>query len=58
MTEPRHPFSAKLFQSPAPFSHATVSKGELAFVSGLIGQARDTGELVSAELRAQVGGHV
>lgn len=53
MTEPRHLFSAKLFQSPAPFSHVTVSRGGMAFVSGLIGQARDPGKLVSAELRAQ-----
>lgn len=27
----------------------------MAFVSGLIGQARDTGELVGPELRAQAG---
>ena len=53
MTEPRYLFSAKLFQSPAPFSHVTVSRGGMAFVSGLIGQARDTGELVGPELRAQ-----
>ncbi len=53
MNEPSHLFSAKLFQSSAPFSHVTVSRGGLAFVSGLIGQARDTGELVSTELRNQ-----
>lgn len=53
MTEPRHLFSAVLFQSLAPFSHVVVSRLGLAFISGLIGQARDTGELVSAELRPQ-----
>lgn len=53
MTEPRYLFSAELFQSPAPFSHVAVSRIGLAFISGLIGQARDTGELVSAELRPQ-----
>ncbi len=53
MTDPRRLFSAKLFQSSAPFSHVAVSRTGLAFVSGLIGQARDTGELVSAELRPQ-----
>ncbi len=53
MTEPRYLFSAELFQSPAPFSHVAVSRLGLAFISGLIGQAPDTGELVSAELRPQ-----
>lgn len=90
MADPRRLFSAKLFQSSAPFSHIerfqadwkrrmprprparpylgildwcsvsshhenalAVSRTGLAFVSGLIGQARDTGELVSAELRPQ-----
>ena len=53
MTEPRYLFSAELYQSPAPFSHVAVSRLGLAFISGLIGQARDTGELVSAELRPQ-----
>jgi 2-iminobutanoate/2-iminopropanoate deaminase len=46
-------FSAELFQSSAPFSHVAVSRTGLAFISGLIGQRRDTGELVSAELRPQ-----
>ncbi len=53
MTDPRYLFSADLFQSPAPFSHVAISRLGLAFISGLIGQARDTGKLVSAELRPQ-----
>jgi len=54
MTDPHRLFSTKLFPSSAPFSHVAVSRIGLAFISGLIGQARDTGELVSAELRPQV----
>jgi len=53
MADPRRLFSAKLFASPAPFSHVAVSRTGLAFFSGLIGQRRDTGELVSAELPPQ-----
>lgn len=54
MAETRRLFSAELLPSTAPFSHVAVSSTGLAFVSGLIGQARDTGELVGAELRLQV----
>jgi 2-iminobutanoate/2-iminopropanoate deaminase len=54
MTDPRRLFSAELFPSPAPFSHVAVSRTGLAFISGLIGQRRSTGELVSSELRPQV----
>jgi len=53
MADPYRLFSTKLFPSSAPFSHIAVSRTGLAFISGLIGQARDTGELVSAELRPQ-----
>ena len=53
MADPHRLFSTKLFPSSAPFSHVAMSRTGLAFISGLIGQARDTGELVSAELRPQ-----
>lgn len=53
MADPRRLFSAELFASSAPFSHIAVSRIGLAFISGLIGQRRDTGELVSNELRPQ-----
>jgi len=53
MADPHRLFSTKLFQSSAPFSHVAVSRAGLAFVSDLIGQARDTGKLVSADLRPQ-----
>ena len=53
VADPRRRFSGELFPSPAPFSHIAVSRTGIVFVSGLIGQARDTGELVSAELRPQ-----
>ncbi|NUP75749.1 MAG: RidA family protein [Sinomonas sp.] len=47
-----HHFSRGLFQSAAPFSHA-CRVGDLWFISGIIGQRRDTGELVSTELGLQ-----
>lgn len=55
MADPRHRrlFSTELFPSTAPFSHVAVARTGLAFISGLIGQRRDTGELVSADLRPQ-----
>lgn len=45
MADPHRLFSTKLFRSSAPFSHVAMSRTGLAFISGLIGQARDTGEL-------------
>ncbi len=53
MADPHRLFSTKLFPSSAPFSHVAVSRTGLAFIPGLIGQARDTGKLVSAELCPQ-----
>ena len=45
-------FSSELHQSTAPFSHL-VRVGDLGFVSGIIGQNRDDGALVSADVTAQ-----
>ncbi len=53
MADPHRLFSVELFQSSAPFSHIAMSRTGLAFVSGLIGQTPDTGELVSVDLRSQ-----
>ncbi len=58
MADPHRLFSTKRLQSFAPFSHAALSRTGLAFVSGRVGQARDTGELVGADLRPQGGSHV
>ena len=41
-----------MHQSTAPFSHL-VQVGDLGFVSGIIGQSRDEGALVSADVTAQ-----
>jgi 2-iminobutanoate/2-iminopropanoate deaminase len=48
----RHLFSRELFQSTAPFSHVVVN-GDLAFISGIIGQRRDSGQLVSSDAGEQ-----
>ena len=48
----RHIFSKSLFQSPAPFSHVVVAGGA-GYVSGIIGQRRDTGALVDPDIIAQ-----
>ena len=48
----RHVFSEALFQSAAPFSHVVIAAG-LGHVSGIIGQRRETGALVSPQTRAQ-----
>lgn len=53
MTDRVRLFSKSLFASTAPFSHVAVSDTGLTFISGLIGQTRDTGALVSRELRPQ-----
>ncbi len=45
-------FSNELHQSTAPFSHL-VRVGDLGFVSGIIGQDRDVGALVSDDVTAQ-----
>lgn len=45
-------FSNELHQSTAPFSHL-VRVGDLGFVSGIIGQNREDGALVSADVTAQ-----
>lgn len=47
-----HHFSAQLFQSRAPFSHL-VSYGGIAYISGIIGQRRDTGELAATTVAGQ-----
>lgn len=47
-----HFFSKLLFQSKAPFSHVVKHDG-LAFISGIVGQQRDTGELVSQQFEEQ-----
>jgi len=47
-----HFFSKVLFQSKAPFSHVVKHNG-LAFISGIVGQKRDTGELVSSQFQEQ-----
>lgn len=47
-----HHFSKLLFQSAAPFSHVVKHEG-LAFISGIVGQRRDTGELVSNRFHEQ-----
>ena len=47
-----HYFSKLLFQSKAPFSHVVKHNG-LAFISGIVGQKRDTGELVSSQFHEQ-----
>lgn len=44
--------STGLHQSTAPFSHL-VRVGDLGFVSGIIGQDREDGTLVSADVTAQ-----
>jgi 2-iminobutanoate/2-iminopropanoate deaminase len=48
----RHVFSKSLFQSSAPFSHIVIAGGA-GYVSGIIGQRRDTGALVAADTRTQ-----
>jgi 2-iminobutanoate/2-iminopropanoate deaminase len=48
----RYIFSRSLFQSSAPFSHIVIA-GETGYVSGIIGQRRDTGALVDPDTRAQ-----
>lgn len=45
-------FSNALHQSRAPFSHL-VQVGDLGFVSGIIGQNRDDGALVAADVTTQ-----
>ena len=45
-------FSNELHRSTAPFSHL-VRVGDLGFLSGIIGQNRDDGALVSADVTAQ-----
>ncbi|WIG18793.1 RidA family protein [Kocuria rosea] len=50
--EPQAFFSNELHQSTAPFSHL-VRAGDLGFVSGIIGQNRDDGALVSDDVTAQ-----
>ena len=50
-----HHFSKVLFQSKAPFSHVVMQNG-LAFISGIVGQDRVTGELVSSEFQDQCEG--
>lgn len=47
-----HHFSKELFQSKAPFSHIVKYDG-FAFISGIIGQRRDTGDLVSSRFEEQ-----
>ena len=47
-----HYFSKLLFQSKAPFSHVIKHNG-LAFISGIVGQKCDTGELVSSQFHEQ-----
>ena len=47
-----HHFSKVLFQSKAPFSHVVKHDG-LAFISGIVGQKRDTGDLVSPRFEEQ-----
>lgn len=52
MTERTHLFSPSLFQSSAPFSHVVIA-GDVAYVSGIIGQRPDTGALVDADVGTQ-----
>ena len=49
---PRHHFSPQLHQSAAPFSHY-VEHGNIGYTAGIIGQRRDTGELVSDDVSQQ-----
>ncbi|MBT2534861.1 RidA family protein [Arthrobacter sp. ISL-69] len=49
---PRHHFSPQLYQSAAPFSHY-VEHGSVGYTAGIIGQRRDTGELVSDDVSEQ-----
>lgn len=49
---PRHHFSPQLHQSAAPFSHY-VQHGNTGYTAGIIGQHRDTGELVSNDVSEQ-----
>lgn len=48
----RHHFSPQLHQSTAPFSHV-VEHGSVGYTAGIIGQRRDTGELVSEDVAEQ-----
>ncbi|QDG64853.1 hypothetical protein NIBR502772_00330 [Pseudarthrobacter sp. NIBRBAC000502772] len=49
---PRYHFSPQLYQSAAPFSHY-VEQRNTGYTSGIIGQRRDTGELVSDDVSQQ-----
>ena len=49
---PRHHFSPQLHQSAAPFSHY-VQHGSTGYTAGIIGQHRDTVELVSNDVSEQ-----
>lgn len=47
-----HFFSKTLFQSKAPFSHVVKSDG-LAFISGIVGQDRLSGKIISESFDEQ-----
>ncbi|OFT91092.1 Rid family hydrolase [Corynebacterium sp. HMSC28B08] len=47
-----HHFSPQLHQSSAPFSHFAAADG-LGFTAGIIGQDRETGEVVSGDVAVQ-----
>lgn len=48
----RHIFSKSLFQSSAPFSHVVIAGG-VGYIAGIIGQRRDNGALVDADVVLQ-----
>jgi 2-iminobutanoate/2-iminopropanoate deaminase len=50
---PRHVVSDHLARSSSPFSHVVVYDG-IGYISGIIGQAPDTGQIVSPDFIAQV----
>lgn len=52
MTNHSYFFSKTLFQSSAPFSHIVIA-GDVGYVSGIIGQRRDTGALVDSDTALQ-----